>query len=70
MNGSQIVPRLSKLNRYSDYTSLEHHKVDVEFGAQSGCRPGRSVARSHAEGPAGQVGPAYEVRLLQGGSPS
>ena len=29
----QIVPRLSKLFRYSDYTSLEHHKVDVEFGA-------------------------------------
>ena len=29
----QIVPRLSKLFRYSDYTPLEHHKVDVEFGA-------------------------------------
>jgi RNA polymerase sigma-70 factor, ECF subfamily len=28
----QIVPRLSKLFRYSDYTPLEHHKVDVEFG--------------------------------------
>jgi RNA polymerase sigma-70 factor (ECF subfamily) len=29
----QIVPRLSKLFRYSDYTPLEHHQVDVEFGA-------------------------------------
>jgi RNA polymerase sigma-70 factor (ECF subfamily) len=29
----QIVPRLSKLFRYSDYTPLEHHNVDVEFGA-------------------------------------
>lgn len=29
----QIVPRLSKLFRYSDYTPLEHHKVEVEFGA-------------------------------------
>jgi len=29
----QIVPRLSKLFRYSDYTPLEHHKVDVRFGA-------------------------------------
>lgn len=29
----QIVPRLSKLFRYSDYRPLEHHKVDVEFGA-------------------------------------
>ena len=29
----QIVPRLSKLFRYSDYTPLDHHKVDVEFGA-------------------------------------
>jgi hypothetical protein len=29
----QIVPRLSKLFRYSDYTPLEHHKVDVAFGA-------------------------------------
>jgi len=29
----QIVPRLSKLFRYSDYTPLEHHKVDVKFGA-------------------------------------
>jgi len=28
----QIVPRLRKLFRYSDYTPLEHHKVDVEFG--------------------------------------
>ena len=28
----QIVPRLSKLFRYSDYTPLEHHKVDVAFG--------------------------------------
>jgi RNA polymerase sigma-70 factor (ECF subfamily) len=28
----QIVPRLSKLFRYSDYTPLEHHNVDVEFG--------------------------------------
>jgi len=29
----QIVPRLSKLFRYSDYAPLEHHNVDVEFGA-------------------------------------
>ncbi len=29
----QIVPRLSKLFRYSNYTPLEHHKVEVEFGA-------------------------------------
>jgi RNA polymerase sigma-70 factor, ECF subfamily len=29
----QIVPRLSKLFRYSEYTPLEHHKVVVEFGA-------------------------------------
>jgi len=29
----QIVPRLSKLFRYNDYTPLEHHKVDVAFGA-------------------------------------
>ncbi|MDP2703597.1 MAG: hypothetical protein Q8P98_16160, partial [Candidatus Rokubacteria bacterium] len=29
----QIVPRLSKLFRYSDYTPLEHRNVDVEFGA-------------------------------------
>lgn len=28
----QVVPRLRKLFRYSDYTPLEHHKVDVEFG--------------------------------------
>ena len=28
----QIVPRLRKLFRYSDYTPIEHHKVDVEFG--------------------------------------
>jgi RNA polymerase sigma-70 factor (ECF subfamily) len=28
----QIVPRLRKLFRYSEYTPLEHHKVDVEFG--------------------------------------
>jgi RNA polymerase sigma-70 factor (ECF subfamily) len=28
----QIVPRLRKLFRYSAYTPLEHHKVDVEFG--------------------------------------
>jgi RNA polymerase sigma-70 factor (ECF subfamily) len=29
----QIVPRLSKLFRYSEYTPLAHHQVDVEFGA-------------------------------------
>jgi len=29
----QIVPRLSKLFRYSNYAPLEHHKVDVGFGA-------------------------------------
>jgi len=29
----QIVPRLSKLFRYTDYTPLEHHNVDIEFGA-------------------------------------
>jgi len=28
----QIVPRLRKLFRYTDYTPIEHHKVDVEFG--------------------------------------
>jgi hypothetical protein len=28
----QVVPRLRKLFRYSDYTPIEHHKVDVEFG--------------------------------------
>ena len=28
----QIVPRLRKLFRYSDYTPLDHHNVDVEFG--------------------------------------
>ena len=28
----QVVPRLRKLFRYSDYTPLEHHKVDVEWG--------------------------------------
>lgn len=27
-----IVPRLRKLFRYSDYTSIDHQKVDVEFG--------------------------------------
>src|SRR5258705_2184780 len=27
-----IVPRLRKLFRYSDYTPIDHHKVDVEFG--------------------------------------
>jgi hypothetical protein len=29
----QILPRLRKLFRYSDYAPLDHHKVDVEFGA-------------------------------------
>ena len=28
----QIVPRLRKLFRYTDYTPIEHHKVDVDFG--------------------------------------
>jgi hypothetical protein len=28
----QVVPQLRKLFRYSDYTPIEHHKVDVEFG--------------------------------------
>src|SRR5262244_2588596 len=28
----QVVPRLRKLFRYNDYTPLEHHKVDVEYG--------------------------------------
>ncbi|HTY80073.1 MAG TPA: sigma-70 family RNA polymerase sigma factor [Candidatus Bathyarchaeia archaeon] len=28
----QVVPRLRKLFRYSDYTPVEHHKVDVDFG--------------------------------------
>src|SRR5262245_50173953 len=28
----QVVPRLRQLFRYSDYTPLEHHKVDVAFG--------------------------------------
>jgi len=28
----QVVPRLRKLFRYTDYTPIEHHKVDVEFG--------------------------------------
>jgi RNA polymerase sigma-70 factor, ECF subfamily len=27
-----IVPRLRQLFRYSDYTSIDHQKVDVEFG--------------------------------------
>ena len=27
-----IVPRLRKLFRYSDYTSIDHQKVDVDFG--------------------------------------
>jgi RNA polymerase sigma-70 factor, ECF subfamily len=27
-----IVPRLRKLFRYTDYTSIDHQKVDVEFG--------------------------------------
>ena len=29
----QIVPRLRKLFRYSDYTPLDHHDVDVECGS-------------------------------------
>jgi RNA polymerase sigma-70 factor (ECF subfamily) len=29
----QIVPRLRKAFAYRDYTPLDHHKVDVEFGA-------------------------------------
>jgi len=29
----QIVPRLRKLFRYSDYAPLDHHQVDVAFGA-------------------------------------
>jgi RNA polymerase sigma-70 factor, ECF subfamily len=29
----QILPRLRKLFRYSDYAPLDHHQVDVEFGA-------------------------------------
>jgi RNA polymerase sigma-70 factor (ECF subfamily) len=28
----QVVPRLRKLFRYTDYTPIEHHKADVEFG--------------------------------------
>ncbi len=29
----QILPRLRKLFRYSDYVPLDHHQVDVEFGS-------------------------------------
>jgi len=29
----QIVPRLRKAFAYRDYTPLDHHKVDVDFGA-------------------------------------
>jgi hypothetical protein len=30
---NQIVPRLRKLFRYSDFTPLDHHSVDVECGS-------------------------------------
>jgi hypothetical protein len=48
----QIVPRLSKLFRYSDYTPLEHHKVDVGFGASS--LPAPATGPEDADGPPGK----------------
>jgi RNA polymerase sigma-70 factor, ECF subfamily len=62
----QIVPRLRKLFRYSDYMPLDHHKVDVECGsvgrlAVAGER-WLEVAPQELQGKSARM----QVRLLKG----